>query len=128
MNALPKRETETARSANAGTELLASALTQQAEVRSQQQRRRERIETARSVDSADFLFTWQTQDGRDADLRIYYDPRQDAEVIAAELVLIDFREPTVQEQLRYEDEFEAELADAGELWSRVASHIWERAR
>lgn len=126
MNAQPQRRASEPYPSHPATKLLADALTEQAARRGDSQPRAARLERARTSAVGDFVFSWQSDDGRDVDLIVYYDSNDDAKLLATELVSVDFREPTLQEQSLYEAEFESEFNGGGDLWHRVASRIWER--
>lgn len=126
MSALPNRTPHGPRKNCTATELLVATLRDQASAGEQIRLRDSRIAQARLHDAAELPYPWQTNDGREAELRVYYQPGEEAEVVATQLLCIDFRSPTTLERVRYEDEFDAELAQSGELSRDLASRIWER--
>lgn len=71
-------------------------------------------------------FAWATDDEREADMEIYYQPWSNARVLAVKLVLLDGQAPTIPERLEFETAFAAEMDAAGATWEMVASYIWER--
>jgi hypothetical protein len=127
MNAIPHRKPDARRESSGRNAPLVDALVSQAEARAEMQQREKRIAEARDREADEFVFTWQTEDEREAEFCIYYSAHADVEILATELLQLEGREATLQERLRCEQDFEGQLASEGELWSQVESHLWERS-
>ena len=124
MNAIPKRQDES-KLAGSTANPLVDAFVQKANTLADHATRRAKLDQLRASATEDMLLTCQTRDGREAEFRVYYEPNPDGNILAAELVQLDFCLPTPEEQACHEAEFESELDSGGDLWSRVASRIWE---
>jgi hypothetical protein len=126
MSAIPEFDGKSKAKNNASTDLMVDALVQKAATLAEDEPRQAKVARLRISATDEMLITWQTADGREAELRVYYEPNQNGDIIGSELLQLDFCQPTAKEQARYEMEFESELDSGGDLWSRVASRIWER--
>jgi len=126
MSAVPKKQTPAG--THPSTQLLTNALLDRAAAASQRADQTSEVARAKAAGADSFLFTWHTEDGSEAELRLYYLPERAGEVLASELVSLDFRDPSPQERLHYLAAFVAELDAGADLWSRVASHLAERSR
>jgi hypothetical protein len=67
---------------------------------------------------------WFAHDDREAKMLVYFDSREDANVIACRLLEIDFRPPSLSERHCYETEFAGEMDAKGDEWMRVVSYLW----
>ena len=121
MSALPRQGPRPESRQN--TEPLVDALKSAAAVRERISDRDAQIRQAVDDSAEELVYRWQTPDGREAEVKVLYRIAEETELLAVQLLLIDYRQPTIQERARYEDQFEAEMLAAGDLWLDVASHM-----
>ena len=86
----------------------------------------QRIARAREADARELTISWETPDGRDAEMRSWCLPGEPT-ILARRLERLDLRTPTPQEQATYAMHFDTELNTGGDLWRRVMSHLWEQS-
>lgn len=103
--------------------LLNEALQTEATAQHQVRLREQRLRRAIDESAEELVYRCQTSDEREAEFQVYFHRGDEVDFLAAKLLKIDYRKPTVQERARYEDEFEMEISAAGDLWRNVASYI-----
>ena len=121
MSALPQHENRPKPRRKA--EPLVDALQLAAQTRERLSVRDSRVRQAIDDSAEELVYRWQTPDDREAEMKVFYRPSEDVDLLAVQLLQIDYRQPTIQERARYEDEFDAEIIAAGDLWLDVASYM-----
>lgn len=86
----------------------------------------QRVDRAANSGAKSFEYWWQTPDDREAQVRVHYRVVERlVDVVAYELIEIDYRQPTVTECAAYQEEFDAEMQAGGVLWCEILSFVSE---
>ena len=121
MSALPRQGRRLESRQESGP--LVDALKSAAKTREHLSFRDAQIRQAIDNSAEELVYRWQTPDDREAEMKVFYRVAEETDLLATQLSSIDYRQPTIQERARYEDEFDAEMIAAGDLWLDVASHM-----
>ncbi len=128
MSALPQSEFSPDEGPRKAASAMVDALVNQAACEEKLGATRRRIRQAAALGADVLNFCWLTRDDREVDLRVYFLPGETPEIVIAETYRLDGREPTIQERVSLDEEFDDALNDFGNLWMRVISAIWDQHR
>ena len=122
MNAQPQPSPR-ARSTSANSNLV-DAMKAEAEASRLLEHYQSQIDRAIAVGAEQASYVWHAQEGREAEVRVYFVMDADILILAGQVTQVDNREPSIQERVELESAFDAEMAAFGDLWQDVASMIW----